>query len=177
VRELTRRWWRTEHAASSTIRRRPAAWSSLDKHLVRHQHAAKNPVGEVEPPAINLDEARPSPSRKRRRANYWTCRWRTRTPACADRAILSVGLQVGLRRTESAALMVGDLHQNRGYDPRCGLSARAAGVTRWRSTRNPRRCCAHLSGGRGARRRQRGAAVPAAQAQREAAGGAPAYGP
>ncbi len=30
-----------------------------------------------------------------------------------DRAILSVGLQVGLRRAEIAALKVGDLHQNR----------------------------------------------------------------
>jgi integrase len=33
-----------------------------------------------------------------------------------DRAILSVGLQAGLRRAEIAALKVGDLHQNRGYD-------------------------------------------------------------
>jgi integrase/recombinase XerD len=33
-----------------------------------------------------------------------------------DRALLSVGLQVGLRRAEIAALKVGDLHQNRGYD-------------------------------------------------------------
>ena len=33
-----------------------------------------------------------------------------------DRAILSVGLQVGLRRAEIAGLTVGDLHQNRGYD-------------------------------------------------------------
>ncbi len=33
-----------------------------------------------------------------------------------DRALLSVGLQVGLRRAEIAALRVGDLHQNRGYD-------------------------------------------------------------
>jgi integrase/recombinase XerD len=43
-----------EHAASSTIRRRLAALSSLYKHLVRH--AARNPVGEVERPAINRDE-------------------------------------------------------------------------------------------------------------------------
>jgi hypothetical protein len=46
----------TEHAASSTIRRRLAALSSLYKHLVRHDHAARNPVGEVERPAINRDE-------------------------------------------------------------------------------------------------------------------------
>ena len=47
---------RVEHAASSTIRRRLAALSSLYKHLVRHGHAARNPVGEVERPAINRDE-------------------------------------------------------------------------------------------------------------------------
>jgi integrase/recombinase XerD len=33
-----------------------------------------------------------------------------------DRAILSVGLQVGLRRAEIAALAVEDLHENRGFD-------------------------------------------------------------
>jgi site-specific recombinase XerC len=33
-----------------------------------------------------------------------------------DRAILAVGLQVGFRRAEIAALNVGDLHQNRGFD-------------------------------------------------------------
>jgi site-specific recombinase XerC len=33
-----------------------------------------------------------------------------------DRAILSVGLKVGLRRAEIAALSVEDLHQNRGFD-------------------------------------------------------------
>jgi hypothetical protein len=35
----------TEHAAASMIRRRLAALSSLYKHLVRHGHAARNPVG------------------------------------------------------------------------------------------------------------------------------------
>ena len=45
--------------------------------------------------------------------------WRRITDAVTglrDRAILSVGLQVGLRQAEIAALTVGDLHQNRGYD-------------------------------------------------------------
>src|SRR5260370_24058049 len=46
----------SEHAAPSRIRRRLAALSSLYKHLVRHGYAAKNPVGEVERPAINRDE-------------------------------------------------------------------------------------------------------------------------
>jgi hypothetical protein len=34
----------TERVAASTIRRRLAALSSLYKHLVRHGHAARNPV-------------------------------------------------------------------------------------------------------------------------------------
>jgi site-specific recombinase XerD len=38
----------TERAAASTIRRRLPALSSLHKHLVRHDHAARDPVGEVE---------------------------------------------------------------------------------------------------------------------------------
>jgi hypothetical protein len=45
-----------ERAASSTIRRRLAGLSSLYKHLVRHGHAPRNPVGGVERPAINRDE-------------------------------------------------------------------------------------------------------------------------
>ena len=53
-------WERTmreaEHAAPSTIRRRLSALSSLFKHLVRHGHASKNPVREIERPAINRDE-------------------------------------------------------------------------------------------------------------------------
>ena len=39
-----------------------------------------------------------------------------RVQGLRDRAILAVGFQVGLRRAEIAALRVGDLHQNRGYD-------------------------------------------------------------
>ena len=41
-----------EKAAASTIRRRLVALSSLYRHLVHHDHAEKNPVGEVERPAI-----------------------------------------------------------------------------------------------------------------------------
>src|SRR5215211_2022158 len=37
-------------------------------------------------------------------------------PPATPAIVLSIGLQVGLRRAEIAALKVGDLHQNRGYD-------------------------------------------------------------
>jgi site-specific recombinase XerD len=43
-------------AATKPRRRRLAALSSLYKHLVRHDHAPRNPVGEVERPPINRDE-------------------------------------------------------------------------------------------------------------------------
>jgi integrase/recombinase XerD len=106
----------TEHAASSTIRRRLAALSSLYKHLVRHGHAAKNPVGEVERPAINREEGSTLAFAKAQARKLLDLPAADTVAGLRDRAILSVGLQVGLRRAEIAALTVGDLHQNRGYD-------------------------------------------------------------
>jgi site-specific recombinase XerD len=104
----------TEHAAASTIRRRLAALSSLYKHLVRHGHAARNPVGEG--PAINGDEGSTLAFSKTQARKVLDAPAEETVAGLRDRAILSVGLQVGLRRTEIAALKVGDLHQNRGYD-------------------------------------------------------------
>jgi integrase/recombinase XerD len=105
-----------EHAAASTIRRRLAALSSLYKHLVRHGHAAKNPVTEVERPAINRDEGSTLAFSKVQARKMLDAPAEDTIAGLRDRAILSVGLQVGLRRAEIAALRVGDLHQNRGYD-------------------------------------------------------------
>ncbi len=51
-----RRMRETEKLAPSTIRRRLSALSSLFKHLVRHGYAARNPVLEIERPAINREE-------------------------------------------------------------------------------------------------------------------------
>jgi site-specific recombinase XerD len=106
----------TEHAASSTIRRRLAALSSLYKHLVRNDYAARNPVGEVERPAINRDEGATLAFSKAQARKVLDQPGEDTMAGLRDRAILSVGLQVGLRRAEIAALKVGDLHQNRGYD-------------------------------------------------------------
>jgi integrase len=106
----------TEHAAASTIRRRLAALSSLYKHLIRHDHAARNPVGKVERPAINRDEGTTLAFSKVQARKLLDLPAEDTIAGLRDRAILSVGLQVGLRRAEIAALKVGDLHQNRGYD-------------------------------------------------------------
>ena len=106
-----------EHAASSTIRRRRlAALSSLYKHLVRHDDAARNPVGEVERPAVNRDEGSTLAFAKTQARKLLDLPSEDTVAGLRDRAILSVGLQVGLRRAEIAALTVGDLHQNRGND-------------------------------------------------------------
>jgi integrase/recombinase XerD len=101
----------TEHAAASTIRRRLAALSSLYKHLVRHGHAARNPVGEIERPAINRDEGSTLAFSKTQARKMLDAPAEETIAGLRDRAILSVGLQVGLRRAEIAALKVGDLHQ------------------------------------------------------------------
>jgi site-specific recombinase XerD len=117
----------TEHAEASTIRRRLSALSSLYSHLVRHGYAPRNPVREVERPAINRDEGSTLAFSKAQARKILDAP-KIETPegepltgralicGLRDRAILSVGLQVGLRRAEIAALKVGDLHQNRGYD-------------------------------------------------------------
>ena len=106
----------TEHVAASTIRRRLAALSSLYKHLVRHGYAPKNPVGDVERPAINRDEGSTLAFAKAQARKMLDAPAEHTVAGLRDRAILSVGLQVGLRRAEIAALKVGDLHQNRGFD-------------------------------------------------------------
>ena len=105
-----------EEAAPSTVRRRLAALSSLFKHLVRHHHVEKNPVSEVERPAINRREGSTLAFSKADAARLLDAPAGDTLDGLRDRAILSVGLQVGLRRAEIAALKVGDLHQNRGYD-------------------------------------------------------------
>jgi integrase/recombinase XerD len=111
-----------ENAAPSTIRRRLSALSSLFKHLVRHGHAAKNPVTEIERPAINRDEGTTLAFSKQDARKLLDVpaqhddKGESSIEGLRDRAILSVGLQVGLRRAEIAALKVGDLHQNRGFD-------------------------------------------------------------
>jgi len=105
-----------DKAAPSTVRRRLAALSSLMKHLTRHGHLAKNHVAEVDRPAINREEGTTlafSTADARKILDHPAD---DTVEGLRNRAILSVGLQVGLRRAEIAALKVGDLHQNRGYD-------------------------------------------------------------
>jgi len=146
------------------------------KHLVRHDHATRNPVGEVERPAINRDEGSTFAFAKAEARKMLDMPAEDTVAGLRDRAILSVGLQVGLRRAEIAALKVGDLHQNRGYD---SLKVMRKGGRRDALAINPQsaaRLRAYLEAGR-SRRRQRGSDVPAAAAQRQAGCRASAHGP
>ena len=103
-------------AAASTIRRRLAALSSLFKHLVRHGAASRNPVVDVDRPTINREEGSTAAFSKAQARKLLDAPPSDTIAGLRDRAILSVGLQVGFRRAEIAALNVGDLHQNRGFD-------------------------------------------------------------
>ena len=103
-------------AASSTVRRRLAALSSLFKHLVRHGIATRNPVLDVSRPTINREEGSTAAFSKVQARRLLDAPALDTVAGARDRAILAVGLQVGLRRAEIAALTVGDLHQNRGLD-------------------------------------------------------------
>ena len=103
-------------AAASTVRRRLSALSSLFKHLVRHGAATRNPVADVARPNINREEGSTLAFSKAQARNLLDAPAEDTLAGLRDRAILSVGLQVGLRRAEIAALTVGDFHQNRGFD-------------------------------------------------------------
>ena len=105
-----------EGAAASTVRRRLAALSSLFKHLVKHGATVRNPVVDVERPKINRDEGSTAAFSKPHARKLLDVPPENTLAGLRDRAILSVGLQVGFRRAEIAALNVGDLHQNRGFD-------------------------------------------------------------
>ena len=105
-----------ESAAASTVRRRMSALSSLFKHLVRHGTVSRNPVVDVARPAINREVGSTAAFSKAEARRLLDAPAPDTLAGLRDRAILSVGLQVGLRRAEIASLTVSDLHQNRGYD-------------------------------------------------------------
>ena len=83
--------------------------------MIRHGYAEINPVTEIERPPINREEGTTLAFSKDQARLLDTPADNT-LDGLRDRAILAVGLQVGLRRAEIAALKVGDLHKNRGFD-------------------------------------------------------------
>jgi hypothetical protein len=140
-----------EHAASPTIRRGLATLSSLYKHLFRHSHAPRNPVGEVERPAINRDEGTDGGLLKRRRranCSIFPVRKRSRGYVIARSCQSGCKSQVGLHRAEIAALKAATCTRT-AATTRCAYPARAVAAMRWRSTHRPRRIWALISKGPG----------------------------
>jgi integrase/recombinase XerD len=83
----------SQGSAPSTVRRRLAALSSLFKHLVRHNHVEKNPVSEVERPAINREEGTTLAFSKVDARRLLDIPDEATLEGLRDRAILAVGLQ------------------------------------------------------------------------------------
>jgi integrase len=133
-----------EGAKASTVRRRLAALSSLFKHLVKHGAAHRNPVVDVERPRINRDEGSTAAFSKIEARKLLDAPPADTLAGLRDRAILSVGLQAGFRRAEIAALNVGDLHQNRGFDA-LRVIRKGGGARPWRSIRRPRNASVPIS--------------------------------
>jgi integrase/recombinase XerD len=98
------------------VRRRLAALSSLFTHLVKFGVVETNPVREVERPVVSRREGMTLAFSQKQARRILDAPAEETVQGLRDRATLSVGLQVGLRRAEIAGLRVGDFHLNRGYD-------------------------------------------------------------
>lgn len=108
-----------EGAKHRTVRRRLSALSSLFAHLVEHRIVERNPVRDVPRPKINRRTGTTASfSQKQARAILDAPDPET-LQGKRDRAILSVGLQVGPRRAEIAHLAVKDFYQNQGFWSLC----------------------------------------------------------
>ena len=103
-------------AAASKMRLRLAPLSSLLKHLAHRGAATRKSVVDVERPTINSDKGSTAAFSKAQARKILDAPADDTLAGLRDRAILAVGLQVGFRRAEIAALNVGDLHENRGFD-------------------------------------------------------------
>ena len=137
-----------EQAAASTIRRRLAALSSLFAHLVSHGYAAINPVRDVERPITNREEGSTAAFSSVQARQLLDAPPDDTLLGLRDRAILSVGLQVGLRRAEIAALSGG----RSASEPRVRLDSRHAQGRPTRCARDQSRNRSEVAGVSQARR-------------------------
>lgn len=102
-------------ASHRTIRRRLSALSSLFAHLVAHQAADANPVRDIKRPRVNRRQGVTRAFSAREARKLLDAPDPSTVQGLRDRAILSVGLQAGPRRSEIASLKVRDYHTNAGF--------------------------------------------------------------
>jgi site-specific recombinase XerD len=98
-----------------TIRRRLSALSSLFSHLITHRAADTNPVRDIKRPRVNRKQGTTRAFSSKEARKILDAPDSTTLLGLRDRAILSVGLQAGPRRSEIASLKVKDFHTNAGY--------------------------------------------------------------
>src|SRR6266480_5745738 len=87
---------------ASTVRRRLAALSSLFAHLVKFDVVEMNPVRDVERPVVNRREGMTLAFSQTQARAVLDAPREDKVIGLRDRAILSIGLQVGFRRSEIA---------------------------------------------------------------------------
>ncbi len=104
-----------QHIQPRTIRRRLSALSSLFTHLVAHHIVEMNPVREIKRPRVNRRQGTTRAFGVKEARKILDAPDPTSLLGLRDRAILSVGLQAGPRRSEIASLKVRDFHTNAGY--------------------------------------------------------------
>ncbi len=102
-------------AKPSTVRRKLSALSSLFAHLVRFSVVECNPVRDIERPRGRPRQGRTASFSPREARRILDAPDDVSLLGLRDRAILSVGFQVGARRSEIVSLCVRDFHRNRGF--------------------------------------------------------------
>jgi len=98
----------------TTVRRKLSALSSLFRHLVKEQLVPHNPVRDLPRPRVNRRTGKTAAFSQDQARAILDAPAADTEAGLRDRAILSVGLQVGARRAEIAHMTVGDVHQHRG---------------------------------------------------------------
>jgi len=102
-------------AKPRSVRRRLSALSSLFSHLVDRHIVSTNPVREIRRPRVNRKQGTTAAFSPAQARKILDAPDPITVQGLRDRAILSVGLQVGPRRSEIASLKVKDFHENAGY--------------------------------------------------------------
>ena len=110
-----RRAMEGEGAKPRTIARRLAALSSLFTHLVTYRVAETNPVRDIGRPRTDRRQGTTAAFSPAQARALLDAPPPDTLQGLRDRALLSVGLQVGPRRAELVRLQVRDFHMNAGY--------------------------------------------------------------
>lgn len=106
-----RRVMELQSARPRTIQRRLSALSSFYTHLVERRVVETNPCREVQRPPVGRDRCETRAFTTREARALLDAPDRSTLRGLRDRALLSIGLQVGARRSEIAKLAVRDFQE------------------------------------------------------------------